>query len=62
MKKLDKYKELKEPHTGIGFGVIASSGAGGNPFIEATGGDVSAGTTIDTNYNSYSFINLITII
>ena len=32
---IDKYKELKEPHTGIGFGVVSSSGAGG---IDASGG------------------------
>ena len=44
MEKLDnhinKYKEIKAPHTGIGFGVIASSGAG-DSFIVATGGTIT---------------------
>ena len=66
MEKLDshinKYKELKDPHTGIGFGVIASSGASAGEVLSYSGATKTTADGYDYyRYNgdgSWSSVNL----
>jgi hypothetical protein len=51
---IKKYKELFKPMDLMNVGFVGTAGGGGDPFIVATGGSVSAGT-IDGNYKYHVF-------